>query len=247
MSLEQRSGGRRTPSTNGLYRERRTRTAQRRRVSGGRVSERSTRRYTLKRRAERQEETRSRIVEAAIAAHQTGDPDETSISAIARRARVSRLTIYRHFPDELSLYTACTTVYHARNPLPDLSGLAEVEDPMARLSAALTGLYAYYSDNEAMLRGAVTESASHPAMLTALKPWFDALEALRELLASGWPGRAEPGSIAAGALGHALAVQTWISLRTIQGLTNAQAVTLMTSLVTAAIDATPRPGTIRGR
>ena len=206
------------------------------------MTQRPTRRYTLKRRAERQAETRSRIVEATIAAHQGGDPGEASISAIARRAGVSRLTVYRHFPDELSLLTACTSVYNARHPLPDLSGLAHIEDPVARLSAALTGLYAYYADNEPMLRSAAAASATHPALLNALRPWFDALEALQHLLAGGWPGRAEAGSVAAGALGHALALQTWLSLRVAQGLTNSQAVSLMTSLVTAAIAATPVPG-----
>jgi AcrR family transcriptional regulator len=201
------------------------------------VTKRPTRRYTLKRRAERQAETRSRIVEATIAAHQTGDPDETSISAIARRAAVSRLTVYRHFPDELSLLTACTSAYNARHPLPDLGGLTKIKDPVARLAAALTGLYGYYADNEPMLRSAVGAFATHPDLLNALRPWFDALGALQQLLADGWPGRAETGSMAAGALGHALDLQTWLSLRAGQGLTNSQAVSLMT----AAIEATPQP------
>ena len=205
------------------------------------MTQRPARRYTLKRRAERQSETHSRIVEATIAAHQTGDPDEASISAIARRAGVSRLTVYRHFPDELSLLTACTSLYNALHPMPDLNGLAHIEDPVARLSAALTGLYAYYADNEPMLRSGVAAFATHPALLSALRPWFDALEALHQLLADGWPGRAEAGSVAAGALGHALALQTWLSLRAGQGLTNTQAVALMTSLVTAAIEASPEP------
>lgn len=205
------------------------------------MTQRPVRRYTLKRRAERQSETHSRMVEAAIAAHQTGDPDQVSISAIARRAGVSRLTVYRHFPDELSLLTACTNVYNARHPLPDLSGLADLRDPVARLAAALTALYAYYSDNEPMLRSAVAAFPTHPALLDALRPWFDALEDLRQLLSAGLPRRPEPGSVAAGALGHALAVQTWLSLTAGQGLTNSQAVSLMTSLVAAAINASPEP------
>ena len=205
------------------------------------MTQRPARHYTLKRRAERQSETHSRIIEATIAAHQTGDPDAASVTAIARRAGVSRLTVYRHFPDELSLLTACTSVYNARHPLPDLGGLAHIGDPVARLSAALTGLYAYYSDNEAMLRSGAAASATHPALLSALRPWFDALEALHQLLADGWPGRVEAGSVAAGALGHALDFQTWLSLRAGQGLTNAQAVALMTSLMEAAVGASPEP------
>jgi len=45
-----------------------------------------TRKYELKRRAERQEQTRARIVEAAIALHSEVGPTRTTISAIAARA-----------------------------------------------------------------------------------------------------------------------------------------------------------------
>lgn len=57
-----------------------------------------TRPYTLKRRAERQDETRRRIVEAAIELHQTIGPAATTVSEIAQRAGVGRVTVYRHFP-----------------------------------------------------------------------------------------------------------------------------------------------------
>ena len=54
--------------------------------------------YRLKRRAEQQNETRERIVEAAIELHTTLGPARTSIVAIAERAGVERPTVYRHFP-----------------------------------------------------------------------------------------------------------------------------------------------------
>ena len=62
------------------------------------------RKYELKERARRQAETRQRIVEAAVDLHGTLGPARTTISAIAERAGVQRLTVYRHFPDELSLF-----------------------------------------------------------------------------------------------------------------------------------------------
>src|SRR5438552_15155801 len=85
------------------------------------VRERSpmARKYQLKRRAERQEETRQRIVEATIALHQTVGGAGATISAIAARAGVERPTVYRHFPDERALLTACTGHYLALNPPPD--------------------------------------------------------------------------------------------------------------------------------
>ena len=77
------------------------------------------RRYALKRRADRQNETRQRIVEATVHLHQTIGGAKTTISAIAEKAGVERLTVYRHFPDEKTLFTACTSHYLALNPPPD--------------------------------------------------------------------------------------------------------------------------------
>ncbi len=75
--------------------------------------------YTLKRRAERQDETRRRIVDAAIELHQTIGPTATTISEIAQRAGVGRVTVYRHFPDEPTLARACSGQYFERHPAPD--------------------------------------------------------------------------------------------------------------------------------
>ena len=66
--------------------------------------------YRLQRRAEQQEETRQRIVAATYALHREIGPARTTISAIAERACVERLTVYRHFADEASLFAAyCPT------------------------------------------------------------------------------------------------------------------------------------------
>ena len=65
------------------------------------------RKYELKARAHSQGETRQRITVAAMELHEELGPAQTSISAIAARAGVQRLTVYRHFPDELSLLRAC--------------------------------------------------------------------------------------------------------------------------------------------
>jgi AcrR family transcriptional regulator len=53
----------------------------------------ATRPYRLGRRAERQAQTRQRIVEAAVDLHATVGPATTSVSAIAERAGVQRLTV----------------------------------------------------------------------------------------------------------------------------------------------------------
>ena len=71
------------------------------------------RRYELKERARRQAETRQRIVDAAVELHTSVGPARTTISAIAERAGVERHTVYAHFPDEPTLFRACSTHWRA--------------------------------------------------------------------------------------------------------------------------------------
>ncbi len=65
--------------------------------------------YNLGQRASSQEETPRRIVDATVALHEEIGPRATTISAIAEKASVQRLTVYRHFPDETELFKACTS------------------------------------------------------------------------------------------------------------------------------------------
>src|SRR3954462_4827896 len=109
------------------------------------------RKYELKRRAGRQAETHRRIVEATVALHEEVGPAHTSISAIAERAGVERLTVYRHFPDDASLFAACSHRFTEGHPPPDPETWAEIADPVARLRAALGAFYAFYRDGEGML------------------------------------------------------------------------------------------------
>jgi len=51
------------------------------------------RKYELKARAEKQAETRRRIVEATLALHQEVGPARTTVAEIARRTGVQRLTV----------------------------------------------------------------------------------------------------------------------------------------------------------
>src|SRR5947208_13533789 len=94
------------------------------------------RKYQLKARAERQEETRRRIVEATVALHEEVGPAKTTVAEIARRAGVQRLTVYNHFPDERELYAACSSHYLADHPPPPLDDLFELEDPRKRVVTA---------------------------------------------------------------------------------------------------------------
>jgi AcrR family transcriptional regulator len=103
------------------------------------------RKYELKRRAERRDQTRQRIVDATIALHTTVGPAQTTISAIAERAGVERHTVYSHFPDERALGLACSACYSERYPLPDAAAWQAIADPRRRLIRGITELYAYYA------------------------------------------------------------------------------------------------------
>ena len=65
------------------------------------------RKYEMKRRAERMQETRRRITEAAVELHQTVGLARTTVSAIAEKAGVQRHSYYAHFPELKDLYQAC--------------------------------------------------------------------------------------------------------------------------------------------
>src|SRR3954447_17721573 len=93
--------------------------------------------YTKRRRAELEEETRRRITAATVELPREVGPAHTTISAIAERAGVQRLTVYRHFPDERTLLGACSAHWRAGHPAPDPSPWPAIGDPEERLRAAV--------------------------------------------------------------------------------------------------------------
>ena len=94
--------------------------------------------YRLGKRAEKQAETRRRIVEAAVELHGTLGPARTTISEIAERAGVQRHTFYAHFPDDRSLFLACSGLAMERDELRVVyQPIVEVADELAHGAEAL--------------------------------------------------------------------------------------------------------------
>jgi AcrR family transcriptional regulator len=122
-----------------------------------------TRTYTLKRRAEQQAETRRRIVEAAVDLHGSVGPALTTISMIAERAGVQRHTFYSYFPDDRSLYLACSGLALERDPLPDAEPWRAIGDRRERLRAGLRAIYDWYARN-AELTACVLRDAEYHAL-----------------------------------------------------------------------------------
>jgi AcrR family transcriptional regulator len=186
--------------------------------------------YQLKQRAERQAQTRRRIVEAAVELHGTIGPARTSVSAIADRAGVQRHTYYRHFPDDRSLMHACSGFYSERNPLPDPAPWRAIDDPERRLRVGLGELYAYYERNRQMLSNVTRDAEVHPLVAEAAELRFGpSMRAIRDVLANG---RRSKRTLAL--LDVALAFSTWRMLVTESGLGHRAAVDTMVAAIRCA-------------
>jgi AcrR family transcriptional regulator len=175
-----------------------------------------TRPYTLKRRAERQTQTTRRIVDAAVELHSTIGPSQTTISAIAERAGVQRHTVYAHFPDEPSLFRACSAHFRELHPFPDVRGLD--------LPAALDAIYTFYEGVEHALTLFARDADLYPEQV---REGLRARARVAEELAVPL-GR---GKVVRAAVGHALAFETWRSLTGREGLSRRQAVDAMVVFV----------------
>jgi len=190
------------------------------------------RKYELKERARRQEETRRRITEATVALHETVGPAHTQISEIARRAGVERLTVYKHFPDADSLFHACSAHWRAAHPPPDPEPWNEIADPRLRTRTALDAVYAYFGENEPMLANIIRDAGSMPVLRQHLESGSLAyVVGVRDLILAGWRVRGRRHDRLATVIDLALGFHTWQFLRRRQGMTNDEAAELVLSLI----------------
>ena len=96
------------------------------------------------RRAEQVDQTRQRIVEASVALYGSIGLAATTIAAIADKAGVTRLTVYRNFPDDTALFNTRSAHRLSQQQLPDRGTWSRIGDPIERLRAGLTDLYRYH-------------------------------------------------------------------------------------------------------
>jgi AcrR family transcriptional regulator len=201
--------------------------------------------YELKKRAERQEETRLRIARATLELHESIGPSLTTRSAIAERAGVGRPTVYSHFPDDLSLGMACSSLEISENPLPDPGPWREISDPERRLRVALAELYDYFRRRERLWANILRDlqmprskdDPPHPQETDneTMKPVRAHWERMKETLAEGWGASEGSFWLLRGAIGVALDFQTWRTMIREQGLSNEQAIELMAGMVHCAL------------
>jgi AcrR family transcriptional regulator len=188
------------------------------------------RKYRLKKRAVRRDRTRARIVEATVALHRELGPKATTISAVAERAGVQRLTVYRHFPTERDLLEACSSSFIAENPPPDLGAIRD-RGARERTRAALFALYGYYHDTAEMWASVYRDIGQMTAIAEVMKGFEDYLEASRRDLLGEWAPRRSKRLHAS--LGHALRFSTWQSLDA-EGLGAREMADLVSEWITSA-------------
>ena len=185
-----------------------------------------TRTYTLKRRAEQQAETRQRIVEAAVDLHSSVGPAATTMSMLAERAGVQRHTVYAHFPDERSLFLACSGRALERNPLPNAEPWRAIGDTAARLRVGFAELYGWYARNAEFARCVLRDAETHPLTREInglrIEP---AMAGYRELLGVGLT------TTQRAVLHLALGFPAWRALVRESGLTQEEAVDAMVQAV----------------
>jgi AcrR family transcriptional regulator len=172
----------------------------------------STRRYTKRVRAEKEAETGVRILDAVVGLWAEVGPLATTISAAAARAGVQRLTVYRHFEDDATLFTAAQEHFASANPWPDPADWATIDHAARRLRRALHALYAYYQSAGHALANLLRDGDRVPALAPAMTLWAAYLDGVIATLEPGWAPRGGNRRMLEAALAHAVQHTTWQSL-----------------------------------
>ena len=199
----------------------------------------------MSRRAEQVNETRERITAATARLHTSIGPANTSVAAIAEEADVTRLTVYRHFPDPDVLFEACRAHWRAANPPPDIGAWTSIPDLELRTRTALTRLYGWFREHADELFPIYRDFASMPA--SSQERTRAENRRIGELLVGDSAPAGAAGRRLRAAARHVLDYRTWRSLAVDQELGDADAVEVGVRLLTALAEAPVERRTVRPR
>jgi AcrR family transcriptional regulator len=193
------------------------------------------RKYELKARAESQRETRDRIARVTSELHEEKGVAQTTVAEIARRAGVTRLTVYNHFADLSELLPACAAHYERLHPTPDFDSVLAQGDADERVRAVLAELYRWYRETEPMYGKLFSDRASVPELDRFLEQNFDRmLGGLADDLAAGFAVRGRRADRRRALIRLALDFWTWRRLAR-EGLDDEAAADLMAAAVTPSV------------
>jgi AcrR family transcriptional regulator len=189
--------------------------------------------YRMGRRAELVDATRQRIVEAAMELHTTIGPARTTISALAETAGVTRVTVYRHFPEEDELFAACSRHWIEGHPPPDPRRWQRLSPGRERIGPALQELYGWYHRHGHELFPIYRDRAALPVSVQEAMQAAD--DRVARALVQGFGGRGRARRRLDAAARHAVSFWTWRSLTVDQGLTDGEAAELAIRFVIGAV------------
>ena len=189
------------------------------------------RRYELRARGEQVAKTRARIVEAIMRLHGEVGPRNTTVSAIAARAGVERLTVYRHFQDEAAMFAACSHRYMELNPPPDPAAWAGEPDPTRRARRGLGDLYAFFGRTSPMFEKIYRDVGEFMSLKKIMEQFDAHLRSLADDLAAAWP-RDKAAARRRVILRHAVKFATWQSLEA-EDVNNEEKIELMIAWLSA--------------
>lgn len=171
------------------------------------------RRYFKRKRAQDEERTRLAITEAVMDLHRTIGPARTTVTEVAERAGVSRMTVYNHFPTDADLVEACSAHWASLNPFPDPAGWRGVEDPDERLVRALRSLYGWYRETGDMMGNVLRDAPMVPPLDAILRErWWRYVGSVVEILMRGREAQGSRRREIRAAIRLALEFHTWRTL-----------------------------------
>jgi AcrR family transcriptional regulator len=172
----------------------------------------SKRTYVQRSRGRKVQETRERIVEATVALHEELGPHQTTISGIAVKAGVERLTVYRHFPSERELFDACAASWLSRHPPPDPAAWQCEKEASIRTVEAFLALARYYAETRKMFGHLYRDIHYNQTLRKVMLGFEEYLVGIGDGLAEGWKVRGKRGAELKALIRHALRFSTWSSL-----------------------------------
>jgi AcrR family transcriptional regulator len=190
-----------------------------------------TRKYELKARAESQRETRERIARATTELHEEKGVAKTTVAEIARRAGVTRLTVYNHFADLSELLPACAAHYGGLHPAPDFDLALGQADPGERARGVFALLYGWYRETEPMYGKLFSDRATVPELDRFMAENVDRMQnELADDLAAAFGARGRRSQRARALIRLSLDFWTWSRLSH-EGLDDESAAELMAAAV----------------
>jgi AcrR family transcriptional regulator len=107
--------------------------------------------YRTRRRSQRSEETREKIMAAVRELLAEGTFHAATVDEVAERAGIARATLYQHFRSRLDLVDAICDTFDANPALLTIREVVEHPDPDAALAETIANTIRFWSSEDAVL------------------------------------------------------------------------------------------------